>query len=177
MSGGETPGGDLLSPDIRPRAAANFKGQNPMTRHITAANSEVMSGVSGIWKGARMSNPTPRLSHKERAERRERIAQEVRDGATAGETTIKHGVQMTTVVNACRSYGVNIPRRPPTGEIPVASRTFEIVAALQNTNRSQRGIAADFGVSPARVGQIYKATIDAGIKFPNRPDYGKGQDE
>jgi transposase-like protein len=104
------------------------------------------------------------IDRQERAERRRKMAEEVKGGATLAEAAAKFGMSSAVARRACRDHGVEIPK---TERQPVP-RTMQILAALLYTKKGFARIAREFGVTRQRVEAISKAAAANGIKVPPR---------
>ena len=103
------------------------------------------------------------MSHSARHERRRKIAAHVKTTADVAETAKEFGVGWHTVKNACREFGVRMPR----SFYARRGSSFTILAALFDVERSYLDIATEFGVTKQRVGQVYAAALAA--KVPGLP--------
>lgn len=99
------------------------------------------------------------MTHKERKERRERIAEYCKTNSV--QSACEHfGVTRYLILNACWENGV-----PTNGNRKVASASsFRILFRLMSGERGT-DIAADTRVSKQRVAQIKKAGERAGFQF------------
>ncbi len=125
-----------------------------------------------------MKHPKPvkRLTHAERADRRERIAEAVRQGADPGQVANEEKVSWNTVYDACRAAGVQTYHRtrtqkslpPLTREFHAVSirRAFDILALLRRNDKTSRKIALSVGVKFQWVSQIEQMALEAGLLSP-----------
>jgi len=116
------------------------------------------------------------MTHAERAERRERIAEAVRNGADPWQVCRDESVSWTTVYDACRAGGrlgkrvrKPLPPLPPlTREFNAVTvkRTCDIIALLQQGGKSLRAIGLVVGVRCQWVSQIETMALEAGLLAP-----------
>lgn len=99
----------------------------------------------------------PRVTHHDRALRRSRIAQAVREGLSVREAATRYAVTLPTVRRACRDAGVGVPEF--TG---AQSSTYEIIASLIRGVRTSE-ICDVYNVTRQRVAAIRKSATQAGI--------------
>lgn len=98
------------------------------------------------------------MTHPERAARRKKIAAFVAGGGTVQDAVRTFGLSYSQVQKACWENGTDIPAVKP-----IKRTTFQIIAALCTTDESLAKIAARFGISKQRVGQVYHTCRAAGI--------------
>lgn len=111
----------------------------------------------------------PKLTHKERAERRRSIAEFVKGGRSRQEAAAKFGVAYDTVTNACREYSIIGPQG-------TAPRTMEVVATLLYSSLTILQTAAHHLISQQRVREIFNQARTCGIRFPHRKVTGAPKD-
>ncbi len=124
--------------------------------------------------------PSPRvvtaLTHAQRAERRESIAEKVRQGLSPAAVAREFGVSLGTVYLACRTHGVKPRPRDPLkdgrSKVPVRQRTLAVLAQLAQTSRTLSEIATMHDLSVERVRQLMLYAHEAGFKFPHRKNKG-----
>lgn len=104
------------------------------------------------------------MTHEQRRERRKRIADAVRAGKTSDEIARQFGTGRETLRRACEENDVPVPCEAPREPHPSG---YRIIAALFG-DETYTEIAARFGVSEQRVGQIAKKCRDAGVPLPER---------
>jgi hypothetical protein len=111
------------------------------------------------------------MSHRERAERRRRIADAVAEGVPADVICNREGVSLWYIDKACQEAGISRP--PLSSDSGVKRRvytrshaSFRILAELQNTTATMGAIATKFKVHRQAVRQVLDAAIAAGIKLP-----------
>lgn len=113
---------------------------------------------------------THKMTHQERAERREKIRAELLAGAkSVEELSTEYRVSMATV-QALVAPGSRRARRM--GGPGVAVSTYKVIARLLNTNDSYRMISSELGCSHQNIHQIAGRMKAAGINFPVRPHGG-----
>lgn len=108
------------------------------------------------------------MSQEARAERRAAIAALLKAGKPPDEIAAQFGVSLATV----RSCGAVKPKGRG-----VSGRTFEIIAAIINTNQSFTKMAVKFGVSRAWISAVSLRLRDVGIKYPDRVQGPPGDQE
>lgn len=99
------------------------------------------------------------MTHKERAERRDRIVADARAGMDACALVKKYGVGLSTVKIAVRESGFSFPRtyRPNVNRAAaVAARNAKIIAALEKGD-SPGSVAHTFGVCRYTVHKLMRA--------------------
>lgn len=106
----------------------------------------------------------PKYNQEQRRERRKGMAEAIRSGKTISEVCKEYETSPGTVVFACKENGV----RNVNSRYEIRLPTYQIVASLQNTDKTLEEIATEFNLSKQRVGQILQQARKAGIKFPNR---------
>jgi hypothetical protein len=111
------------------------------------------------------------LSHSAAAERRRKIAADVRGGLSVGATAGLHKVCVQTVRNACNENRVPIPRLQ-SGNV-TGTGTMQILALLLNTDLPMKVIAAKLHAGRGRVAAVHKQASEAGIAFPTRQPHRK----
>lgn len=102
-------------------------------------------------------------THRQRADRREAIAEAVRAGDAPREVALEFGVSMGTVYHACQAGGVALTRRPVQRRVTV--RTLAVLAELQNTTDRGSAIAERHGVSRQWVCELQQRAQAAGLRF------------
>lgn len=107
------------------------------------------------------------LNHEERAARRRRAAEKVREGATVLEACEAEGISETLLRRACNEAGVAFPgpSRPPTSGSPrrPVTRALVLLAALFDGRLSLREVALQTGSTVQRVQQVYSEAVALGI--------------
>lgn len=104
-----------------------------------------------------------KLNREQRAERRAKIADEVRKGIPPDEVAKSFGVTIETVRKSVREAGHRMPSQRG-ADAPVASRTLEILAALiRGRGKTVTEIAAAMGVSKQRVSKVAAEADKAGL--------------
>ena len=99
-----------------------------------------------------MTNPTPTLTHAERAERRRRIAEHVRDnGCSISEAARHFGVSVNMVRDSCHEHGVAFT--DGRSAQPLGVSTYRIILALLK-GEEQASVSRRMRVSPQRVSEI-----------------------
>ncbi len=106
------------------------------------------------------AEPIKPLTHAERAERRERIAEAVRNGADPLQMAIDEKVSWSTVSDACRAAGIETCDRTP--GLPTIRRAFKIVQ-LRNRGVTLERIGESVELTAERVRQIETMAIEAGL--------------
>lgn len=105
------------------------------------------------------------LSHKERLERRKKIADLVKGGAPIEYAAKVFGVSTNTVRNSCKNNGVYLPRKANIHHATKVS-SFQMLMELLK-GKTLQAIADELGVTRQRVGQIRMAASMAGFAFPD----------
>ena len=116
-----------------------------------------------------MTTRSTRLTQPERAARRARLAAEVAAGKSKQEVASEYGVALSLVRTACEEAGV---RRE--SHNTVWPSTFQVIAALANTDATLTDLAREFRVTKQRISQIYLRCLDAGIPVRVRSHGGAG---
>ena len=106
---------------------------------------------------------THRISHKERAALRCRIAASISGGMTVDQAAAEFGVSVGYVYLACREQNTSLPKKQHS-----QARIMRVIAAMLNTRQSLSAIAASEGVSRQWVWSIYRCAKDAGIPVHER---------
>lgn len=112
------------------------------------------------------------MTHLQRANRRQRIAQAVRRGATIAEASQEFCVSFRTVQQSCRENGVEYPKAPPIPTSMTKVGIFPILARLCNSSTRLHLIARELGVTAQRVGHIYRGCLAAGVPVQVRAKAG-----
>lgn len=117
------------------------------------------AGIGGIF-GTVMHREN--ITRAERAARRASIANDYLGGATVASLCVKYHATQNFVRSALREQNITIRHE----ETPRAkASTYEILAALINTDEGQSDIARRMGITPQRVSEIAKKAVAAGIQF------------
>lgn len=106
-----------------------------------------------------------RLTHSERAARREQIA-EFCKSHTLARAMSQFDVSESLVQTACREHGVT-PKAPKPTNMPDRSR-LRLIAALTNTTTPYAALARTHGITRQAVEQFATRCIAAGIKVKER---------
>lgn len=106
------------------------------------------------------------FSHKDRADRRRRIANLVREGKTPDTVARLHGVSESTVRNACMEHDVPMPQRPAGGHVPTSA--FHVLRRLLD-GRTPEEIHSELRCGRWRIEKIRAAAVAAG--FNGLSDY------
>lgn len=106
-----------------------------------------------------------RLTHTERAERRERIAAYCKT-RTLAQAVSQFGVSESLVQSACREHGVT-PKAPKPSNMPDRSR-LRLVAALVKTDASYAELAKVHGITRQAVEQFATRCLAAGVPVKSR---------
>lgn len=104
------------------------------------------------------------MTNEERRKRRKSIAKRFEQVQDIGEVAREYGVSHQTVREACRVYGVRIPRQPKAE--PCGS--FRILATLQVDSGTYRDVGNKLGVSYQRIHQVAVAAREHGVILHGR---------
>ena len=96
-------------------------------------------------------------------EQRRKLAASVRKRETIRQAADRLGVTYGRLYQACKEFGVITPAGG--SQRGGVSRTYRILALLINTAKRQDEIAAEIGVSVARVNQVATTAREAGIRL------------
>lgn len=100
------------------------------------------------------------MTHEERRDRREQMADYVRKGNSVDAACRRFGVSHHTVRSAMYEFGVD----PPTTS-DLAPNTYKVIAMLLAGTPAVQ-IADSMGVSKARIYEVRDRCREAGIKLP-----------
>ena len=106
---------------------------------------------------------THRISHKERAALRCRIAASISGGMSVDQAAAEFGVSVGHIYLACRENNTALPKKQHS-----TARIMRVIAAMLNTHQSLSSIAAAEGVSRQWVWGIYHLAKDAGLPVHER---------
>ncbi|MBE3039679.1 MAG: hypothetical protein IMZ62_12825 [Chloroflexi bacterium] len=105
------------------------------------------------------------MTHVERRERRKRIVEMVKAGASVAEVAAREGLCLNSIQLACREHGLELPRKPyetgSRGNFPI----LPIVHALLYARKLQAAIARTTGYSQGHVSKIALAMRKTGFKL------------
>lgn len=114
-----------------------------------------------------------KLTHEQRAKRREKIKHEITIATKKGHTkaeilrtvTSKHKLSHSTILSIMRDID-DAPTNDPIGRLTI--RTYKIIADLCNTSDALSTIGKKYGMSRERIRQIYAKCKLVGIPVQNR---------
>ena len=113
-----------------------------------------------------------RMTHTERAARRQQIAEAVATGLDVARVACNFGVSCECAYMACREHGVATSGRR--GAPPRAMRKLRIIADMLNTRGNYAAIARRHGVTRQYASLIAQQAIAAGMPIKRRLD-GSGR--
>lgn len=108
----------------------------------------------------------PQLTHAQRRERRERMAERVRNGEAPNDVADSEKVSLKTVQKACQVARVNYLTTP--AYVRPAPSQLKILGLLFDRSLSVDQIVEITGLSKHRIQQVRCEAVKAGIPVPSR---------
>ena len=114
------------------------------------------------------------MTHEEKRQRRETLANNVRGGMTLEQAARRSGLSTAWARRACEEHDVVLPDRRTD---KLSHSTYVLIGKLCTSNTPLNQLAQERGISRQAVSAIYRKCLDANIPVKVRKQHEESGDE